>query len=83
MEKKKLKGYKLATLGKEVDLRHLPTAYSISHPLQLGLCDYYTLMRDDLDDEIGEDREEETEETECEQTDISVALAIAINDINS
>ncbi|CAB4393527.1 unnamed protein product [Rhizophagus irregularis] len=38
-KKKKLKGYKLATLGKEVDLRHLPTAYSTSHLPQLGLCD--------------------------------------------
>ena len=42
-----------------------------------------TLTQDDLDDEIGEDGEEETEETECEQSDVSAALAIAINDINN
>ncbi|CAB5361303.1 unnamed protein product [Rhizophagus irregularis] len=29
-KKKKLKGYKLATLGKEVDLCHLPTAYTLA-----------------------------------------------------
>ncbi|PKY21872.1 hypothetical protein RhiirB3_525341 [Rhizophagus irregularis] len=40
------------------------------------------LTQDDLDDEIIEDEEEGTEETECEQTDISVALALAINNIN-
>ncbi|CAG8571972.1 316_t:CDS:2, partial [Funneliformis caledonium] len=38
-KKKKLKGYKLATLGKEVDLRYLSTAYSTSRPSQSGLCD--------------------------------------------
>ncbi|UZO19253.1 uncharacterized protein OCT59_010551 [Rhizophagus irregularis] len=91
-------------------MRHLPTAYSTSHPPQLGLCDYCKLQMnddsvvlvcghgyhsacyvfivkifiktDDLDDEIIEDEEEGTEETECEQTDISVALALAINNIN-
>uniref|UniRef100_U9SVC3 Uncharacterized protein n=1 Tax=Rhizophagus irregularis (strain DAOM 181602 / DAOM 197198 / MUCL 43194) TaxID=747089 RepID=U9SVC3_RHIID len=35
----KLKGYKLASLEKEIDLRHLPTAYGISRLPQLGLCD--------------------------------------------
>ncbi|CAB4427904.1 unnamed protein product [Rhizophagus irregularis] len=38
-KEKKLRGYKLATLGKEVDLRHLPTAYSTSHLPKSGLCD--------------------------------------------
>ncbi len=31
--------YQLATLGKEVDLRCLPTAYSTAYPPQPGLCD--------------------------------------------
>ncbi|CAB4462985.1 unnamed protein product [Rhizophagus irregularis] len=38
-KEKKLRGYKLATLGKEVDLRHLPTAYSTSYLPKSGLCD--------------------------------------------
>ncbi|RIB00945.1 hypothetical protein C2G38_2232324 [Gigaspora rosea] len=28
-----------ATLNKDVDLRHLPTAYSTAHPQRPGLCD--------------------------------------------
>ncbi|EXX51473.1 hypothetical protein RirG_050750 [Rhizophagus irregularis DAOM 197198w] len=40
------------------------------------------LTQDDLDNEIIEDEEEGTEETDCEQTDISAALALAINNIN-
>ncbi|RHZ81546.1 hypothetical protein Glove_119g40 [Diversispora epigaea] len=36
---KKLKTYQLATLGEEVDLRYLPTAYNTSHLPKLGLCD--------------------------------------------
>ncbi len=133
-KEKKLKGYKLATLGVEVDLRHLPTAYSTLHPPKLGLCDncelplddncvvlacghgyhpvcydrrcvycenFYKngifenvnsflkriekgtniLTCDDLDDEINEEEEEE-EETASEETDISLALEMAINSIN-
>ena len=39
-----------------------------------------TLTQDDLGDEVNEDEEEESEE---EQTDVSAALAAAINDINN
>jgi len=38
-KEKKLKSYKLATLGEEVDLRHLPTAYNTIHLPKPGLCD--------------------------------------------
>ncbi|RIB05162.1 hypothetical protein C2G38_2119083, partial [Gigaspora rosea] len=31
--------YYLATLNKDVDLRHLPTAYSTAHPPRPELCD--------------------------------------------
>ncbi|RIB25028.1 hypothetical protein C2G38_2166998 [Gigaspora rosea] len=39
-KKKKLPTtYYLSTLEKDVDLRHLPTAYSTAHPPRPGLCD--------------------------------------------
>ncbi|RIB23401.1 hypothetical protein C2G38_2072997, partial [Gigaspora rosea] len=39
-KKKKLPTiYYLATLNKDVDLRHLPTAYSTAHPPCTELCD--------------------------------------------
>jgi len=124
-------------LGKEVDLRYLPTAYSTSRPPQLGLCDccglrlnnddvvplacghgYHStcysrrciycenfykngifenvnsflkriekgkdiLTQDDLDDENNEKEEEESSgEPVNEQSNISAALAAAIDNIN-
>ena len=38
--------YRLATLGKEVDLRCLPTGYSTAYPPQPGLCDHCKLPFD-------------------------------------
>src|SRR6185312_6732550 len=42
-KKKNPEIYRLVTLGKEVDLRSLPTGYSTSCPPQPGLCDHCKL----------------------------------------
>lgn len=135
-KQKRLKAYQLTTLAEEVDLRHLPTAYSTSHPPQPGLCDkcglqlsnqgavlacghgyhpmcygrrcvyceaFYKngifenvdsflkrlqkgadiLTQDDVDDNTNIVEEvEDSEEVDVEQTDVSFALAAAIDNVN-
>ncbi|CAG8497071.1 1319_t:CDS:2, partial [Dentiscutata heterogama] len=68
---------------KDVDLRHLPTAYSTAHSPRPGLCDSWvdTLIKEDLDNDDDDIESNKEEPEEIEEVDISPRLIVEMNQI--